>query len=46
MYNLIEYSNNYSKTTRSYSEFCRYESNITMKGSESFKFKVTIKQIP
>ena len=46
MYNLIEYSDNYSKTTRSYSEFCRYEPNITMKGSKSFKFKVTIKKNP
>ena len=46
MYNLIEYSDNYSKTSRSYSEFCRYEPNITMKGSKSFKFKVTIKKIP
>ena len=39
MYNLIEYSDNYSKTSGSLWQYCRYEPNNYMTDSESFKFK-------
>ena len=39
MYNLIEYSNNYSKTSGSLYQFCSDEPNNDTKESESFKFK-------
>ena len=37
MYNLIEYSNNYSKTSRNLYQFCKDEPNDDKTGSESFK---------
>ena len=39
MYNLIEYSNNYSKTYGSLYQFCIHEPNNNITDSESFKFK-------
>ena len=39
MYNLIEYSDNYSKTSGSLFQFCRDEPNSVVTESESFKFK-------
>ena len=39
MYNLIEYSNEYSKTTVSLHQFCRSEPNDDIRESESFKSK-------
>ena len=39
MYNLIEHSDNYSKTSRSLYQFCRFEPNNVITESESFKFK-------
>ena len=39
MYNLIEYSDSYSKTLSSLYIFCRDEPNTTITNSESFKFK-------
>ena len=38
MYDLIEYSNNYSKTTGSLYQFCRDGPNDKITDSESFKF--------
>ena len=40
MYNLIEYSNNYAKTSRSLWQYYRDEPNDNLANSESFKFKV------
>ena len=40
MYNLIEYSNNYSKTCGSLYQFCIHEPNNNITDSESFKFKL------
>ena len=39
MYNLIEYSNNYSKASVSLCQFCRDEPNNNITDSESFRFK-------
>ena len=39
MYNLIEYRDNYSKTSGSLYQFCRNEPNNVITESESFKFK-------
>ena len=39
MYNLIEYRDNYSKTSASLYQFCRNEPNNVITESESFKFK-------
>ena len=39
MYNLIEYSDNYSKTSGSLYQFCGDEPNSVITESESFKFK-------
>ena len=40
MYNLIEYSNNYSKTSGSLWQYCKDEPNDNLENSESFKSKV------
>ena len=40
MYNLIEYSNNYSKTSGNLWQYHRDEPNDTIANSESFQFKV------
>ena len=42
MYNLIEYSDNYAKTTRSLWQYFRDEPNDILAESESFKSKITI----
>ena len=42
MYNLIEYSNNYSKTSGSLWEYYKGETNDNLPDSESFKSKVKI----
>ena len=42
MYNLIEYSDNYSKTSGSLWEYNKDETNDNLPDSESFKFKVKI----
>ena len=42
MYNLIECSNNYSKTSRSLWQYYRDDSNDNISQSESFKFKIKI----
>ena len=42
MYNLIEYSDNYAKTSGSLWQFYRDEPNNNLANSESFKFKVKI----
>ena len=39
MYNIIEYGDNYSKTSGSLYQFCRDEPNNNITDSESFKFK-------
>ena len=39
MYNLIEYNDNYSKTSGSLHQFCRDEPNNNITDSKSFKFK-------
>ena len=39
IYNLIEYSDNYSKTSGSLYQFCRDQLNDDIADSESFKFK-------
>ena len=39
MYNLIEHSYNYSKTSRSLLQFLRHEPHGTITNSELFKFK-------
>ena len=40
MYNLIEYSDNYSKTFTNLWQYCRDESDNNIADSESFKFKL------
>ena len=40
MYNLIEHSNNYSKTSGSLWQYCKDEPNDNLENSESFKSKV------
>ena len=42
MYNLIEYSDNYSKTWRSLWLYYKDESNENLTDSESFKYKIKI----
>ena len=42
MYNLIEYSDNYAKTTRSLWQYFRDEPNDDIEDSESFKSKIKI----
>ena len=42
MYNLIEYSNNYSKTCENLWEYCRDEPNANLAESESFKSNIKI----
>ena len=42
MYNVIEYSNNYSKTSGSLWQYCKDEPNDNWAGSESLKSKVKI----
>ena len=42
MYNLIEYSNNYSKTSGSLWQYYRTEPNDNITESESFKYKIKI----
>ena len=39
IYNLIDYSDNYSKTSGSLCKFCRDETNNVITEFESFKFK-------
>ena len=39
MYNLIEYSDNYSRTSERLYQFCRDEPNNVITESESFKSK-------
>ena len=40
VYNLIEYSNNYSKTSGSLWQYCRDEANDNLADSKSFKSKI------
>ena len=42
MYNLIEYSDNYAKTTRSLWQYYKDEPNDSLADSESFKSKIKI----
>ena len=42
MYNLIEYSNNYSKTSRTLWQYHKDEPNDNIQNSKSFQFKVKI----
>ena len=42
MYNLIEYSDNYSKTSGSLWQYCRDEPNSNLADSKSFKSKIKI----
>ena len=42
MYNLIEYSNNHSKTSRCLWQYYRDEPNDNIANSESFQFKVKV----
>ena len=42
MYNLIEYSDNYSKTSKSFSPYYRDEPNANLADSESFKSQIRI----
>ena len=42
MYNLIEYSHNYSKTSGSLWQYYKDETNVNLADSESFKSKVKI----
>ena len=44
MYNLMEYSENYGKTSGSLWQYYRDEPNDNLAHSESFKFKVKIKR--
>ena len=46
MYNLIEYSDNYSKTSGNLWQYYRYYLNDNMAESESFKSKITIIKPP
>ena len=39
IYNLVEYSDNYSKKSGNSNQFCRDEPNNTITDSQSFKFK-------
>ena len=42
MYNLIEYSDNYSKTSRSLWQYYKDEPNDNLANFESFKYKMKI----
>ena len=42
MYNLIEYSDNYSKTSGSLWQYYRDEQNDNLENSEAFKSKIKI----
>ena len=42
MYNLIEYSDNYSKTSGSLQQYYKDDPNDNLANSESFKYKVKI----
>ena len=42
MYSLVEYNDNYSKTSGNYETFCRDEPNDTKKIAKTFKLKVRI----
>ena len=42
MYNLIEYSDNYSKTSGSLWKYCKDEPNVNLTDSGSFKSKIKI----
>ena len=42
MYNLIEYSDNHSKTSKSFSPYYIDEPNANLAGSESFKSQIKI----
>ena len=42
MYNLIEYSNNYAKTSGSLWQYYKDDPNNNLADSESFKYKVKI----
>ena len=42
MYNLVEYSDNYSKTSRSLRQSYRDDPNDNITESESFKYKIKI----
>ena len=42
MYNLIKYSDNYSKTSRSLWQYYRYDPNDNIRQPESFKSKIKI----
>ena len=42
MYNLIEFSDNYSKTSGSLWQYYRHEPNANITESESFKFKIKV----
>ena len=42
MYNLIKYSDNYSKTSGSLWQYYRDETNDNLENSESFKSKIKI----
>ena len=42
--NLIEYSDKYSKRSVGLWQNCRYESNTTIRDTESFKLKVRVKE--
>ena len=42
MCNLIEYSNNYSKTLRDLGQYSKDHANVNIKQSELFKYKIKI----
>ena len=42
MYNLIEYSNNYLKTSGNLWQYYRDDSNVNITRSESFRYKIKI----
>ena len=42
MYNMIEYNNNYSKTSGSLWQYCKDDPNDNITRSESFKSKIKI----
>ena len=44
MYNLIEYSDNYAKTSRSLYQYYKDEPNNSLADSEPFKSKVKIRR--
>ena len=43
MHNLVEYNDNYSKTSRSLRQYCRDNPNDNVTRSESFKYKINRK---